>query len=306
MLKANFNTKPLTIPIGLRRPMGSSIGGAWLSVFAIFFGLNFPASPVLAREFGKAKPGMANETPNELKDVEIISHVGEKIDLDLEFVDQDGRTVKLREYTKNGKPLLLSLAYYACPSLCSFHLNGLNDAFKRMAQPLGEEFNFVVVSFDPNEKPELAALKRKNYLNEYGRAEGAKGWHFLTGKAPAIDALTKSIGFKYQWVEAQKQYAHASAAYAISPDGTLTRYLYGITFEPKTIRLTMIEASKGLVGSVVDRLILYCFHFDPKENKYTVAAMQVMKAGGAMIVVILGSFLLPFWIRNRKESQGDV
>lgn len=260
------------------------------------------SSVVQAREFVKAAPGHLNETPTELTDVGIEPKLGDKVDLDAKFFDHTGREVTLRDYTKDGKPILLSLAYYSCPSLCNFHLNGLNDAFKQMKQPLGEEFNLVIVSFDPKEKPPLASAKRDNYLKEYARPEGDSGWHFLTGAAESSAALAKAVGFGFRWDESQKQYAHASAAFAISPDGTITRYLFGIVFDPKTVRLSMLEASKGKIGTVIDKLILYCFHYDPKENKYTLAAFNVMRAGGIMILLVLGAFLVPFWFRGRDQK----
>jgi len=256
-----------------------------------------------ARQALKEREGLANEVPKELSDLDIQQNLGAKVDIDAPFVDQEGKTVRLRDYMSSGKPVLLSLAYYNCPSLCNFHLNGLNDAFKAMQKPLGDEFHVVVISFDPKEKPELAAAKRESYLKEYGRADGAKGWHFLTGDVSSIEPLAKTLGFKYRWDEEQKQYAHAAAAYAISPDGTISRYFFGITFEPKTIRLSMIEASKGQVGNLVDKLTLACFHWDPKEGRFTIAASRVMRAGGVMIILVLGAFLLPFWLRARREQQ---
>lgn len=255
-----------------------------------------------ARDFGRASEGHPNEVPAQLVDIGITPHLGDKIDLDAKFIDHNGREVTLREYTKNGKPLLLSLAYFNCPSLCNFHLNGLNDAFKQMKEPLGKEFNLVVVSFEPKETTALAAQKRESYIKEYGRPEGADGWHFLTGEGKNSAALAKAVGFTYRWDEAQKQYAHASAAYAIAPDGTITRYLFGIVFDPKTVRLSMLEASKGQVGSVIDKLILYCFHYDPKANQYTLAAFNLMRAGGILILVVMGMFMIPFWFRGRKET----
>ncbi len=256
-----------------------------------------------ARDALKEREGLANEVPKELTDLDIQQNLGAKVDIDAPFVDQDGKTVRLRDYMASGKPVLLSLAYYNCPSLCNFHLNGLNDAFKALQKPLGEEFQVVIISFDPKEKHELAAAKRESYLKEYGRADGAKGWHFLTGEASSIEPLAKAIGFKYRWDEEQKQYAHAAAAYAISPDGTISRYFFGITFEPKALRLSMIEASKGQVGTLVDRLTLACFHWDPKEGRFTIAASRVMRAGGVMIILVLAAFLLPFWLRARREQQ---
>ncbi len=285
-----------------QRRQGSADAVAKAMLFASTLVMTFAiASSAQARDFAKPREGHPNEVPDQLADVTISPKLGDKIDLDAKFVDHAGREVTLREYTKDGKPLLLSLAYYSCPSLCNFHLNGLNDSFKKMKAPLGSEFNLVVVSFDPKETPVVAAAKRESYIKEYGRPEGADGWHFLTGTGEASAALAKAVGFTYRWDEQQKQYAHASAAYAIAPDGTITRYLFGIVFDPKTVRLSMLEASKGKVGTVIDKLILYCFHYDPKENRYTLAAFNIMRAGGVLIMLVLGAFLVPFWIRARKE-----
>ncbi|CAN5593814.1 SCO family protein [soil metagenome] len=256
-----------------------------------------------ARDYAKPEEGPANDTPAKLENIGIDTRLGEKIDLDAKLVDESGKEVTLRDFTKDGKPLLLSLAYYSCPSLCSFHLNGLNDAFKQMKAPLGDEFNLVVVSFDPKETPALARAKKESYLRAYDRPEGDKGWHFLTGAGPTTAALAKAVGFKYRWDEEQKQYAHASAAYAIAPDGTITRYLFGIVFDPKTVRLSMLEASKGEVGTVVDKLILYCFHYDANANRYTLAAFNVMRAGGILILLVLGAFLVPFWFRKKENAR---
>jgi protein SCO1/2 len=288
--------------LGVRNALGAAVRVSLLAaVLVLTLGTHAQATPHSL----KAREGAANETPEQLVDVTIEQRLGEKIDLDAKFVDHTGKEVTLREYTKGGKPLLLSLAYYSCPSLCNFHLNGLNDAFKQMQKPLGEEFNLVVLSFDPKEKHELAAAKRESYITEYGRPEGAAGWHFLTGEAQAIEPLAKAVGFSYKWDEEQKQYAHAAAAYAISPDGTISRYMFGIVFDPNTIRLSMLEASKGQVGSLVDKLILYCFHYDPKANKYTLAAFNVMRAGGVLILLVLIAFFVPFWMRARKETARE-
>lgn len=284
--------------------MCSLFAFVWLPLS--FLALVFFATPsAFARDVHPPRPGFSNETPKALEEVGITPNQGGKIDLDLEFRDHNGELVRLRDYTQAGKPILLSLAYYACPSLCNFHLNGLNDTLKRLEKPLGDEFNLVVVSFDPKEKPDLAKAKRESYIQAYGRPEGEKGWHFLTGDAAAIGSLTKSVGFEYRWDEEQQQYAHASAAIAISPDGTISRYLYGITFDPKTLRLSMVEASQGKVGGLVEKLILYCFHFDPKENKYTVAAFNIMRAGAVLVVLVIAAFLLPFWIRSRRELGAE-
>lgn len=261
------------------------------------------ATPALAREVPIKKEGFANETPDQLKDVGIEEKLGSNVDLDLPLKNEKGETVTLRKYMADGKPVLLSLAYYSCPSLCNFHLNGLLDAFKGLEKPLGEEFNAVVVSIEPKETPALAAKKKSTYIEEYGRPEGANGWHFLVADQATIDALAKSVGFKYKWDEEQKQWAHTAAAFVLTPAGKISRYLYGIVFDPKTVRLSMIEASEGKVGTIVDKLVLFCFHFDPKTSKYSVAAFNVMRGGAIAIVLVLTAFVAPFWFRSRKDSS---
>lgn len=258
------------------------------------------------REFGKQAEGFQNEVPKELKEADITEHLGEKIDLDLTFKNEAGETVALRSLVANGKPLLLTMAYYSCPSLCNFHLNGLTDAFKKMKQPLGDEFNFAAVSIEPKETPEMAATKKAAYMEVYDRPEGAKGWHFLTGEQANITALAKQVGFGYRWDEEAKQYAHASAAMVITPDGRISRYLYGIIFDPKTVRLSMIEAANGSIGTVMDRVILYCFHFDPKSSKYSLQIFNIMRGAGVLIVLALIGFIAPFWIRNLRKAQGEL
>jgi protein SCO1 len=281
--------------LAIGRKFQTGLFGTLLALFAV--------TPAFGRDFAKPIEGVANDTPAKLEDIGIDPHLGEKIDLDAKLIDEAGKEVTLRDFTKDGRPILLSLAYYSCPSLCSFHLNGLNDAFKQMKEPLGKEFNLVVVSFDPKETPALASAKKDSYLRAYDRPEGNRGWHFLTGAGPTTAALAKAVGFKYRWDEDQKQYAHASAAYAIAPDGTITRYLFGIVFDPKTVRLSMLEASKGHVGTVIDKLILYCFHYDAKANRYTLAAFNVMRAGGLLVLLVIGAFLVPFWFRTKENAR---
>jgi protein SCO1 len=261
-----------------------------------------------AHDAGAPEPGFSNEIPSELKEATITEHLGEKIDLDLKFRDETGALVPLRTYVADGKPMLLSMAYYSCPSLCNFHLNGLTDAFTKMKAPLGQEFHHVVVSIEPKEDAKLASIKKENYMKAYGRPEGAAGWHWLTGDQGPITTLAKQVGFGYRWDEEAKQYAHASAAMVISPDGKITRYLYGIVFDPKTVRLSMIEAAQGEVGTTMDRLILYCFHFDPKASKYSLKIMNIARAGGILMILALIGFLAPFWIRNSRKAstQGEL
>ena len=242
----------------------------------------------------------ANEVPAEFKDVGITENLGDKLDLSLEFINSKGEKVKLGDYFSKGKPVVISLVYYACPGLCNFHLNGFVDTLKEMDWRIGEEFEYVVISFDPKEGSELAGPKKANYIKSYGDETAAKGWHFLTGSKESVDAITQATGFRYKWVEQSNEWAHASAAMIATPDGTLSRYLYGIMFNEKDVKLALNEAGQGKVGGIVDRLILYCFQFDPAKNQYTFYAFNAMKAGGGLTVVLLALWLIPAWIRQRR------
>jgi protein SCO1/2 len=249
--------------------------------------------------------GFQNEVPKELQDVGIEQKLGSQIDLGLKFRDEDGKEVVLQKYFADGKAVLLTLAYYNCPSLCSFHLTGLKDSFKQMKAPIGQEFNVVTVSIDPKETSALASAKKANYIKSYGRPEGASGWHFLVGDAAPIRELAKELGFKYRWDAKAQQFAHASAAMIVTPDGHISRYFSGIDFEPKALRLSLVEASAGHVGTIIDKLTLFCFHYDPTANKYTLYAYNVMRAGAGLMVFIMAAFLAPFWFRKRKD-QGEA
>jgi protein SCO1/2 len=275
------------------------------AVATLAFALIYVAglAPAFAHEgFDGREAGSFNETPDELKNVGIEEHLGEPVDMNLTFRDEMGAVVPLSAFTAKKKPVLLTLAYYECPGLCNYHLNGLNDAFKELKEPLGKEFEVVVVSIQPKETPDLATKKKEAYLKAYGRPEGASGWHFLTGDQANITKLAQQVGFKYHWDEKEKQFAHTSAAYALTPDGLISRYFYGIIFDAKVLRLSMIEASNGSIGTIVDKLTLFCFHFDPKASKYTVAAFNVMRAGGGLTVLLMACFLFPFWLRSRNRK----
>lgn len=244
--------------------------------------------------------GPRNETPAELKDIGITEHLGDSVNLDLSFRNEKGEVVPLRTFFQDHRPVVLSLAYYSCPTLCSFHLNGMTEVFKKLSLTMGKDFHYVIVSIDPRENAELAAAKKENYLKAYGRAGADQGWHFLTGEEKHIQELAKTVGFGYRWDEEEQQYAHASAAYVLTPEGKISRYLYGIDFQPQTLRLSLVEAANSQIGTIVDKLTLFCFHYDPKAGKFTPSAMFAMRAGGLGVVAVLAAFLAPFWLRNRR------
>lgn len=250
-----------------------------------------------------ARAGRIEPLPKELEGVGIVEHLDGRLPLDLTFTDETGREVALGDYFGKDRPVVLTLVYYSCPMLCTLVLNGMVDALKQFDMTPGEEFEIVTVSFDPTETPTLAKFKKQNYLNDYGRPEAAAGWHFLVGQPEPIRQLTDAVGFGYRWNEEQKQYVHQAAIFVATPDGRLSRYLYGVMFDPRTLKLSIVEAGKGKIGSTLDQIALYCFHYNPDSGKYAVAATRFMQLGGMVTIVIVGSLLSTFWVRDRRRRK---
>lgn len=229
------------------------------------------------------------------------------MNLDLKFKNESGDPVQLKDFFKADKPVLLTIVYYRCPNLCNYHLNGITKVLKNLNWTAGKEFEIVAVSMDPSETSELAIQKKKAYLDEYGRPDAANGWHFLTGDESSIKTLAADVGFKYRWNPATKQWIHSSAAYVLTPGGTLSRYLMGIEFDARNLKLSMLDAAKGKIGNFVDQFALFCFQFDPDRNIYTLYAYNLMRISAGATVLLLSVFLIPFWLRQRtkpRETKG--
>ncbi len=248
----------------------------------------------------------ASEKVEALKNVTVEEKLGETVDLNLSFVDEQSEQVHLKDFFKPEKPVLLTLVYYTCPGLCNFHLNGVMDALKEMDLEAGQDFEFVAVSFEPKDTPETA-LAKKNEFKERFLSGGTvneqnpdKGWHFLTGTKENTKTLANQVGFSYEWNEASSQWSHPAVAYVLTPQGKISRYLYGIQIPDKTLRLSLVEASNGQIGNVLDRFILYCFNYNPQERKYSLMALNAVRAGAGFTLIILGFLLIPFWIRSYK------
>lgn len=254
---------------------------------------------------GKPAPMVASEQPKELADIGIDEKLGGKIDLSLKVKDDNGQEVTLGSFFDGKRPVIISPVYFACPGLCNFHLNGLTDALKLMEKDwtVGNKYKVLSVSFDSKETPDLAAQKKQTYMKLYEREGADKGWHFITADESTVQAITKSLGFKFKWDEKSQEWAHASAAVIITPEGTISRYLPGILFNPQDIKLALNEAAEGKIGTFVDHLVLYCFKYDPQQSKYTLAAFNVMKLGGALMVLVMVLWLLPIYIRSRREKN---
>lgn len=241
----------------------------------------------------------------ELEGVGITEKLDQQVPLDLTFTDENGRPVRLGEYFRPGRPVILTLNYYSCPMLCTVQLNGLVDGLKQLDWTPGNQFEIVTVSFNPSETPTLARLKKQNYFKEYGRlaAAAAAGWHFLTGKQENIVKLADAVGFHYKWDEKQQQYMHAAAAIICMPDGKISRYLKTVVYDPQTLKLSVIAANEGKYRSTLDEILLFCYHYDPSAGTYSLAAMNIMRAGGVLTVLILGSILAAAWLRDARRKK---
>lgn len=242
--------------------------------------------------------------PRAFEGMEIEDRVGNSIPLDVKLRDQDGRDVTLGDYLKEGAPVIVQLAYYDCPMLCSLVVNGLVDAMKLIKQEVGKDYRVLVVSFDPRDTTEIATKKRNNYLRSFGRdVGGERGWDFTIGEESEVKRLSDSLGFRYRWDEKTEQYVHAAAAFIITPDGRLSRTLYGIQFPAGNLNLALREASLGHLASTVDRVLLFCFHYDPQAGSYVLAGQRLMKAAGFVTVAVLALFLLRMWLRDRRRPR---
>ena len=249
-----------------------------------------------------SKKGVKNEKPVVLDKIGIEEHLGDKIDLSLPFVDDNGTNVTLADYFK-GKPVHLILVYYNCPTLCNIHMNSLITTLGEFEWAAGDKYEFVVVSIDPEESWKLAQLKKKNYLEMISRPDLEKGWHFLTGKEEHIKKLANQIGFKYEWDVTQQQWAHSAASYVLTPEGKISYYHYGISLVPKVFRLSLVEASQNKIGTIMDKLVLFCLQYDPNKKTYAFYAYNIMRVGAFLTVLIMGIFMFRFW---RKQRQLEI
>lgn len=250
-------------------------------------------------------PGLGatqNGLPTALQEVKIEQRLNEQLPLDLQFKDETGRTVQLVEYFNKSKPVILSLVFYRCPMLCNQILSGLMAGLRSQTFAVGKEFDVLTVSFDPRETFELAAEKKQSYVERYNRPGAEKGWHFLTGDAENIRRLTESVGFHYNYDEKTNQFAHASGIMLLTPEGKLSRYFYGIEYNARDLRLGLVEASNNKIGSAVDQLLLFCYHYDPATGRYGPAVMNIMRLGGVVTVLGIGALLL---VLRRRNGKGD-
>lgn len=235
------------------------------------------------------------------------SVMGSKISLDTVFTDEEGELVPLSSQFLDEKPVLLSMVYYNCPGLCSLHMNGAAALFQEMDLQPGKDFNWITVSMDHTEGPDLAVQKKINYMDQFPIENAEGGWRFLTSinSKENLDKLTKEIGFSYKWDEKTKQFAHKAAFYVISPDGLISQIVPGVGFDKKTVRLSLVEASKGVIGNTIDQLLLMCFVFDSSKSKFVLYSWNIMRAASVFMVLILSIILIPMWMKERSRGENS-
>jgi protein SCO1/2 len=250
--------------------------------------------------------------PSEVKDrterlptravgVDVAEHLGAKLPKALGFTDDQGRPVLYDEVTRGSVPTILTMNYSDCPMLCSLQLNALVDSLKQVDLTLGKDYRIVTVSLDPKDTPERLSRMKARYLSQYGRPESAAGWTFLSGSDANIHAVARALGIAYNYNEARDEFVHPAAFAMATPAGIVSRYLYGIEYHPRTVRLSLVEASQGKIGSTMDRLILFCFHYDEKEGRYAPVAMNIMRVGGGSTALALGGLILLLKRGEKKQ-----
>jgi len=241
--------------------------------------------------------------PPALKEVGIEQRLGEQLPLEAVLKDEDGNAVNLGDYFAKGRPVIVAFVYYECPMLCNQVLNGLTGSLKGMSIDAGKDFDVIALSFDAreNDKAALAKNKKASYMERYARPGTENGWHFLTGSEESILAVTRAAGFNFKWDEKSNQFAHAGAVMIATPDGKVSRYLYGIDYAPKDLKFAVMESAEERVGSPVEQLMLYCYHYDPSTGKYGLSVLRVMRIGGVATLLGIGAMLFVFWRRNKNK-----
>ncbi|GAB6166404.1 SCO family protein [Thermostilla marina] len=257
----------------------------------------FAVQPVLAENAQRAE-----SAPDVLKDVTVVEHLNVTLPGDLEFTDTHGRRVKLSQYFDGRRPVILTMNYSNCPKLCHLQLNGLFEGLETLGWQMGDRYRMVTVSINPEEPYTRAADTKQKYIETYNRPDAEDGWAFLTGSEENIRRLADVIGFGYAYDPVGKQYVHAAVIMVCTPDGRVSRYLYGIEYPAQDLRLALLEASDGKIGTTTDRILMFCFHYDASRGKYGLAAFRLMQAAGAATVVVLGAFLGTYWLRERRKS----
>jgi protein SCO1/2 len=252
--------------------------------------------------------GLPENLPKEYRDIGVTEHRGDQLPMDLVFFDEHGQQVRLGQYFQNKRPVILQLGYLDCPMLCDVVSRGVIDSVKAVDLKARTVFDFVFVSINPVETPDQAALKKEHYVQEYAKENEAGGFHFLTGDEIQIHRLAASVGYRYNWIPAVKQFAHPSVVMVLTPDGHLSRYLYGVTFPERTMRLSLVEASNGKIGSAMDQVLIFCLHYDAVTGKYAVVAYRLMQIVCAFTAIFVGGTMFWFFRREsiHRASAGEA
>lgn len=245
-----------------------------------------------------------DQSHNPLGDVDFEQRLNAQVPLEITFRNEDGRAVQLADYFDGDRPVILVLGYFECPNLCSMVRRGVLDSLQKISLTVGKDFDVLAVSIDPEETPDVAAETKQQYVQAYAREGAADGWHFLTGGHGQIDRLAEAVGFRYAYDPAQGQYAHASGIVLLTPTGTVARYFYGLEYEPKNLRLGLIEAAENTIGSPIDRVLLFCYHYDPMTGTYSLLITRVLQLAGTATVLVLGGFLVVMLRQERSSEAG--
>ena len=253
--------------------------------------------------FSKPEGPPSNLKPEQLREVTFEQRLHTQLPLNTEFSDEFGRPVTLGKYFGTGRPVILAFVYYTCPMLCTQVMNGISSSLRALSFTAGEEFEVVIVSFDPKDTPSDALEKKRRHLEYWNSQNTSAAWHLLTGTEASIGAVTSAAGFTYKWDEVTGQYAHVSGILIATPDGRLSRYFYGVEYSPKELRMALVESGQGRVGSAIDELLLFCYHYDPETGRYGAAVMNLVRLGGILTLGALATF---FVMMRRRELRGPV
>ncbi len=248
----------------------------------------------------------ANERPAALREVGLDQKLNGLLPLDAMYMDSEGRDVALGEYFNSGRPVVLALVYYECPMLCTQVLNGLTGALETLNLDAGKDFDVIALSFDPREDPKLAKAKKIAYMGRYGRPGTEDGWHFLTGSQESIARVTDAVGFRYTFDENIGQFAHGALITVLTPEGRISRYLYGIDYGGRDLRLALVEASSGKIATPVDRALLYCYHWDPTTGRYGFVVMNLVRGAGVLTLLGFGTFIVVSLRRERRAARAEA
>ena len=256
------------------------------------------------KTYDPSQAGVSNGLPSQLNEVGIEQKLNSQLPLDAEFKDENGNAVKLGDYFSKGKPVVLALVYYECPMLCNEVLNGLTGSLKGISFDAGNDFEVVAISFDAreNEKTDLTKNKKASYMARYARPGTEQGWHFLTGTQSEIDKVTQTVGFNYKFDPATNQFVHAGGIMVVTPEGKLSRYLYGIDYSPKDLKFSLMDSAQNKIGNPVEQLYLYCFHYDPSSGKYGLAILSILRLLSVATIFGIGALLVVFWRYNKKKA----